>query len=70
MSLAEIKKEADNLSSDEVIYLAAWFHHQARRRDPSYLSALDAAWDEMEAGDRISLSEYRRLPDNLTQSGL
>lgn len=70
MSLTEIKEEADKLSPEEVIYLAAWFRHQARRRDPSYLAGLDAAWDAMESGDSVSLEDYKRLSEDLNKSGL
>ncbi len=70
MTISEIKKEASQLGADDVTYLAAWFHHLARRRDQAYLAGLDATWEAMEAGDRVSRERYKRLSDDLNESGL
>lgn len=70
MSVTEIKKEAAHLGSDDVIHLAAWFHHLARRKDPAYLKSLDDSFEAVDAGDRMSLKDYRRLSQDLHQSGL
>ena len=70
MSIAEIKKEASELNADEVIHLAAWFHHLARRNDAVYIRSLDDSFAAMDAGDRLSLQDYRRLADELDKSGL
>jgi hypothetical protein len=70
MNISEIKKEANHLSPGEVTFLAAWFHHLARRRDQEYLAGLDVAWEAMESGDRVSLENYKRLSNDLNESGL
>lgn len=70
MSIAEIKKEATQLGSDEVIHLAAWFHHLARRKDLAYLKSLDDTFDAIDAGDKMSLDAYRKLSQGLQKSGL
>ena len=70
MSITEIKKEAARLGDDDVIHLAAWFHHLARRKDPAYLKSLDDALGAADKSDRMSLSDYRRLSHELDQSGL
>ncbi len=70
MSFAEIKQAAEKLSSAEVLYLAAYFHHLSRRKDPAYLASLDEAWQVAEAGDRISLEELRRLEREASGAGL
>jgi hypothetical protein len=70
MSIAEIKAEAQRLPADEVQHLAAYFHHLSRRHDPNYAASLDAAAQAVENGDRISLSEVKRLDAELGQAGL
>jgi len=70
MSIADIKKEATQLGNEDLIHLAAWFHHLARRKDPAYLKTLDNAFDAIESGDRMSLHAYKRLSRELHQSGL
>jgi len=70
MSFAEIKLEAEKLSAAEVVYLAAYFRHLSRRRNPAYLAGLDAAWEATEAGDRVSLDDFRRLEADARAAGL
>ena len=70
MSITDIKKQATQLGSEEVIHLAAWFHHLARRKDPAYLKSLDDAFDAVDCGDRLSLEAYRKLSRDLRESGL
>ena len=54
----------------DVIHLAAWFHHLARRKDPTYLKSLDDAFEAIDAGDRLTLGAYKKLSQELNQSGL
>lgn len=70
MSITDIKKEATQLGSEEVIHLAAWFHHLARRKEPAYLKSLDDAFEAIDSGDRMSLDAYKKLSLELQQSGL
>lgn len=70
MSIAEIKKEAVQLRNEDVIHLAAWFHHLARRKDGAYHQSLDKLYDSMDAEDRMSLDDYKAISRNLDQSGL
>jgi hypothetical protein len=70
MSITDIKKEAAHLGSDDVIHLAAWFHHLARRKDSAYLKSLDDSFESIDAGDRMSFGDYKKLSQELHQSGL
>lgn len=70
MSIAEIKEEAVRLGGNDVVHLAAWFHHLARRKEAAYLQSLDDVFDGMDTGNRVSLEEYKRLSHEMDQSGL
>jgi len=70
MSIAEIKKESFNLPNQEVTYLAAWFHHLARRSAPGYADSLDNLFESMDSGDRIPLENYKSISSELEESGL
>ena len=70
MSIAEIKKEASSLGNEDVIHLAAWFHHLARRKDTAYLKSLDDSFEAINMGDRLTLGAYKKLSQELNQSGL
>ena len=70
MSVTEIKKEASSLGDEDVIHLAAWFHHLARRRDPAYLKSLDDAFEAIDGGDQMTLDAYQKLSQELNQSGV
>jgi len=70
MSIAEIKAEARRLPADDVQHLAAYFHHLSRRHEPGYAGSLDAAAQAAESGDKVTLSEVKRLDAELGQAGL
>jgi hypothetical protein len=70
MSITEIKKEASSLGDEDVLHLAAWFHHLARRKDPAYLKSLDHAFEAIDGGDQMTLDAYQKLSQELNQSGL
>jgi hypothetical protein len=70
MSIAEIKAEAQHMPARDVQFLAAYFHHLARRRDPGYIAGLDAAAQAVDTGDKVALDELRRLDRELHSSGL
>ena len=70
MSISEIKKEAGSLGDEDVIHLAAWFHHLARRKDSAYLRSLDGSFEAIDAGDKLTLGAYKKLSQELNQSGL
>lgn len=70
MSVAELKRQAKKLGQAETLHLAAYLKHLARRKDPVYLASLDATWNAMEAGDRISLTEFKKISAQLRKSGV
>jgi hypothetical protein len=70
MSITEIKKEASLLGDEDLIHLAAWFHHLARRKDPAYLKSLDDAFEAIDGGDQMTLDAYQKLSQELNQSGV
>ena len=69
MSLAELKSELERLPPAQKSYLAAYLKHSARRQDASYLQSLDATWQVMESGDKVSLAEALRLSKELGKNG-
>lgn len=70
MSVAEIKSEMAKLAPGEIVHLAAYARHLARRNEPSYAAELDAARDQMGQGDRIAGAELRRLASEFDRAGL
>jgi len=70
MSITEIKREASSLGDEDLIHLAAWFHHLARRKNPAYLKSLDNTFDAIDSGDRMSLEAYQKLSQELNRSGV
>jgi hypothetical protein len=70
MSVAEIKAEMAKLPPAEIVHLAAFARHLARRSEASYAAALDTERTQLEQGDRISGAEIRRLSGELDQAGL
>lgn len=61
MSLAELKSEIDRLPAAEAQYLAAYLMHRSRRSEASYATGLDATWEQMERGEKTSLSRALEL---------
>lgn len=70
MSVAEIKAEMTKLPAGEMVHLAAYAWHLARRHEPGYAADLDAEHDRLEKGDRIAGAELRRLAGELDRAGL
>ncbi|MBI2512353.1 MAG: hypothetical protein HYV96_10255 [Opitutae bacterium] len=70
MSVAEIKAEMAKLPPAEIVHLAAYARHLARRSEPEYAARLDAEADALEKGDRIPGAEIRRLAGELDRAGL
>jgi hypothetical protein len=70
MSVAELKRQAKKLGPADTMHLAAYLAHLARRQDPAYLASLDATWDAMEGGDKISLGEFKSISAQLRKSGV
>ena len=70
MSITEIKREASSLGDEDLIHLAAWFHHLARRKDPAYLKSLDDTFDAIDGGDQMTLDAYQKLSKELNQCGV
>lgn len=70
MSVAEIKAEMAKLPPGEIVHLAVYARHLARRNEPGYAASLDAERNEMEKGDRIPGTELRRLVGELDRAGL
>lgn len=69
MSLAELKSELERLPLAEKSYLAAYLKHSARRQEPGYVQSLDAAWQKMEAGEKVPLARVLEMSRDLRQSG-
>lgn len=70
MSITQIKSEVSKLDQGEILHLAAYLKHLSRRGDPAYAAGLDATWNAMSAGDKISLSEFRKVSSELKKSGV
>lgn len=70
MSVAEIKSEMAKLAPGEIMHLAAYARHLARRNEPGYAAGLDIERDQLEQGDRIAGAELRRLAGELDSAGL
>ncbi|HYD84507.1 MAG TPA: hypothetical protein VEA63_10650 [Opitutus sp.] len=70
MSVAEIKAEMAKLPPAEMVHLAAYAQHLARRNEPGYAAGLDVERDQFEKGDRIAGAEIRRLAAELDHAGL
>jgi len=68
MSVAEIKAEMAQLAPDEIMHLAAYARHLARRNEPSDAAELDAERDRLEKGERIAGTELRRLAGELDRA--
>jgi len=70
MSIAEIKEEARQMPAKDVQFLAAFFHHLARRHDLGYAVSLDDAAQALETGEKVTLAEVRRLEAELQRAKL
>ncbi len=70
MSVTELKRQARKLGPAETLHLAAYLKHLARRKDPGYLASLDATWAAMDAGDKVSLAEFKKISGQLRKSGV
>jgi len=70
MSVAEIKSEMAKLEPGEIVHLAAYARHLARRNEAGHAAELDTQRDQLEAGDRIAGAELRRLAGELDRAGL
>jgi hypothetical protein len=68
MSLAELKSEVEKLPIAERQYLAAYLKHLTRRQDPDYGRGLDATWEAMQRGEKISLEPAWHLSNELRKS--
>ena len=69
MSLAELKSELERLPAADKSYLAAFLKHSARRQEAGYTASLDATWQTMEAGEKVSLERAVELSRDLGKSG-
>ena len=70
MSVAELKKTAENLTPEERIFLAAYLKHLARVDDPAYQEELSRLNGEIDAGKKFSLSQVVRMHEALKAEGL
>ncbi len=70
MSVAELKTVVDNSTCEERFFLQAYLDHLAGQTNPEHFRELDRRWEEMNAGDKISLAEARRLHEELQSQGL
>lgn len=70
MSVAELKTVVDNSTSEERLFLQAYLDHLAEQASPERVRELDRRWEEMNAGDKVSLAEARRLHEELQARGL
>jgi hypothetical protein len=69
MSLAELKSELERLPAAEKSYLVAYLKHSARRQEAGYAASLDASWQLMESGEKVSLEQALHLSRELGKSG-
>lgn len=69
MSLSDLKSELERLPPEQKNYLAAFLKHSARRQEAGYVRALDDTWEQMERGEKLSLSRVLRLSKELGEDG-
>jgi DNA-binding transcriptional MerR regulator len=65
VSLAEIRKAIEGLTTEERLELAALIAHLNRADDPDFQTELDRRAEEMDAGNKTPLSELERLHRHL-----
>lgn len=58
---AEIKTTIDKMTDDERFFAAAYLEHLAQVNDPAYQRMLDERMKRMDAGQKITLEELRRV---------
>jgi hypothetical protein len=63
MTLEQIKKEAETLSSPEKAHLAAYLIHLRNREDPDYLREMRDRIDDREKSHWLSPDEFERRLD-------
>lgn len=70
MSVAELKTVVDQTTNEERLFLQAYLDHLDAQSSPENARELDRRWEEMNAGDKVSLDEARRLHEALQARGL
>jgi hypothetical protein len=63
MTLEQIKKEAESLSSPEKAQLAAYLIHLRNREDPEYLRQMRERVEDREKSHWLSPDEFERRLD-------
>ena len=70
MSLAELKKEAAELSSDEKRELAEFLRAQLEPQMAERRSRVNALMREMDAGRKYARADFERVDRDLSAAGL
>jgi len=70
MSVQDLKREIEASSEEDKLFLLAFLQHLVRRDDPAYKRLLAERVKEMQAGDKVSLSQFKRLHEALEAEGL
>ena len=70
MKLSEVKTAVAQWPEEEKIHLAAYLRHLARRDDPAHRAELDRQWEAMSRGERIHLTELRKIESDLSARGV
>ncbi|HEY1172219.1 MAG TPA: hypothetical protein VGH19_12670 [Verrucomicrobiae bacterium] len=70
MSTKELIRTANELNSEERVFLAAYLKHLARVDDPAYRTQLTQLNEEIDSGKRFTLQQVKRLHKALEKEGL
>lgn len=70
MSVQDLKREIEESSEEDRLFLLAFLKHLIRRDDPAYKKLLAERVQEMQTGNKISLSQVKRLHEALDAEGL
>jgi len=70
MGLAEVKRLVDKMSQEERLFLSAYLHHRLRADDPANCADLEQRMRQIEAGNKLTLEQARRLHESLESEGL
>jgi len=70
MSVQDLKREIEASSEEDKLFLLAFLQHIIRREDPAYKKLLAERVKEMQAGNKVSLSQVKRLHEALEAEGL
>ena len=70
MSITEIKASIDRMTDEERFFAAAYLQHRAQVDDPAYRALLSERMKLMDAGQKVTLEQARRVHEVLESEGL